>query len=67
MNTSDDKLLVDRGRFLLYETWRAVVPFIINITMEINYSIKVYSNRLLKSLAQICPKLPKIAFVVYLT
>ena len=43
MNTLDGKLLVDRGRFLLYETGRAAVPFIINITMEINFSSKVYS------------------------
>ena len=48
MNTLDGKLLVDRGRFLLYETQRAVVPFIINITMEINFSSKVYSKSLLK-------------------
>ena len=46
MNTLDGKLLVDRGRFLLYETLRAVVPFIIN--MEINFSSKVYSISLLK-------------------
>ena len=48
MNTLNGKLLVDRGRFLLYETLRAVVPFIINITMEINFSSKVYSKSLLK-------------------
>ena len=48
MNTLDGKLLVDRGKFLLYETWRTVVPFIINITMEINFSSKVYSKSLLK-------------------
>ena len=39
----DGKLLVDRGRFLLYETQRVVVPFI----MEINFSSKVYSKSLL--------------------
>ena len=44
MNMLDGKLLVDRGRFLLYETWRVVVPFI----MEINFSSKVYSKSLLK-------------------
>ena len=43
MNTLDGKLLVDRGRFLLYEMLRAVVSFIINITVEINFSSKVYS------------------------
>ena len=26
MHTLDGTLLVDRGRFLLYETWRVVVP-----------------------------------------
>ena len=31
---------------------RAVVPFIINITMEINFSSKVYSKSLLKGLLQ---------------
>ena len=36
MNTLDGKLLVDRGRFLLYETLRVVVPFI----MEINLGAK---------------------------
>ena len=44
MNMLDGKLLVDRGRFLLYETRRVVVPFIINITMEINFLSKVYSK-----------------------
>ena len=44
MNTLDGKLLVDRGRFLLYETRRVVVPFI----MEINFSSKVYSSSLVK-------------------
>ena len=44
MNTLDGKLLVDRGRFLLYEMQRVVVPFI----MEINFSSKVYSKSLLK-------------------
>ena len=42
MNTLDGKLLADRGRFLLYETRRVVVPFI----MEINFSSKVYSKSL---------------------
>ena len=44
MNPLDAKLLVDRGRFPLYETRRAVVPFI----MEINFSSKFYSKSLLK-------------------
>ena len=30
------------------KAWRAVVPFIINITMEINFSSKVYSKSLLQ-------------------
>ena len=30
------------------KAWRAVVPFIINITIEINFSSKVYSKSLLK-------------------
>ena len=55
MNTLDGKLLVDRGRFLLYETRRAVVPFIININMEINFSSKVYSKSLLKGSPRLVP------------
>ena len=30
------------------KAWRAVVPFIINITIEINFSSKVYSKSLQK-------------------
>ena len=33
---------------------RAVVPFIINITMEINFSSKIYSKSLLKGLHGSC-------------
>ena len=51
MNTLDGKLLVDKGRDLLYEMWRVVVPF----TMEINFSSKVYYKSLLKWLHEAKP------------
>ena len=35
------------------KAWRAVVPFIINITMEINFLSKVYYKRLLNRLYDI--------------
>ena len=60
MNTLDGNLLVDRGRFLLYETRRAVVPFIININMEINFSSKVYSKSLLKGSPLLCSSLEEV-------
>ena len=56
MNTLDGKLLVDRGKFLLYETRRAVVPFI----MEINFLSKVYSKSLLKGSPLSCTSLEEV-------
>ena len=60
MNTLDGKLLVDRGGFLLYETRRTVVPFIINITMEINFLSKAYSKSLLKGSPLSCTSLEEV-------
>ena len=40
-----DQLMMDNTGI---KAQRAVVPFIINITMEINFSSKVYSKNLLK-------------------
>ena len=56
MNTLDAKLLDDRGRFPLYETRRAVVPFI----MEINFSSKFYSKSLLKGSPLSCTSLEEV-------
>ena len=60
MNTLGGKLLVDRGRFLLHKMRRAVVPFIMNITMELNFSSKVYSKSLLKGLPLSCTSLEEV-------
>ena len=44
LQTKDQLMMGNTG----IKARRAVVPFIINITMEINFSSKVYSKNLLK-------------------
>ena len=50
MNTLDGKVLVDRGRFLLYGTRRAVVVLLwyYGGIMEINFRVK-FTQRVLKT------------------